>query len=51
VNCLLDALTHHTDLRATTLRIQFDGNCWFTVYDNNSEILKNYQELIIWMKI
>jgi hypothetical protein len=26
VNCLLDALTHQTDLRATTLRIQFDGN-------------------------
>ena len=25
-NCLLDALTNHTDLRASTLRIQFDGS-------------------------
>lgn len=24
-NCLLDALTMHTDLRASTLRLQFDG--------------------------
>ena len=25
-NCLLDALTNHTNLRASTLRIQFDGS-------------------------
>ncbi len=25
VNCLLDALAHHTDLRASTARLQFDG--------------------------
>ena len=24
-NCLLDALAMHTDLRASTLRLQFDG--------------------------
>ncbi len=24
-NCLLDAITHHTDLRASTVRFQYDG--------------------------
>ena len=29
-NCLLDALTNHTDLRASTLRIQFDGSIFLS---------------------
>ena len=35
VNCLMDALTNHADLRATSLRIQFDGNVCLFFYTPN----------------
>jgi hypothetical protein len=28
-NCLLDAVAHHTDLRATSARFQYDGELSF----------------------